>query len=233
MKTPTIQLAPIGRNYPGLALPGVEQIQGVTIDNPSGSWLLVMPPGDYVAPYTLQWSRGYSQAMSSIDILYVQGPAGQRSTLEGNTPSVVLDSDPAGFSDGVPLAFVTRGEQPEIDTVTVDLAIGFIPPPPAADVTHLLGGSLTKRLRIYSIAMTGAIGGQRPDTYNRVHAISGVNASLIAILENTPNKFSDYVQLNPPRDLLPGAEVLVSLDIVDFQAGDTAFATMLIQYGIL
>lgn len=101
MRTPQIVLT-IGRNAPAIAIPGVSQIRGVLIDNPSGAWLLLRPSNDYIPPYTIGFARSFDGAMSSISIEFPSsGPAGQVTTFAGDAPIVVLDSEPVGNNAGV------------------------------------------------------------------------------------------------------------------------------------
>lgn len=101
MRTPQIVLSPIGTNRPSLSIPGVSQIRGVLIDNPSGAWLLLMPTRDYIPPYTIGFSRSFEGGHASIDILFPSaGPAGEVTTFAGDPPLVVLDDEPVGNSVG-------------------------------------------------------------------------------------------------------------------------------------
>lgn len=141
----------IGRNLLNASLPAGET-RGVAIDNPCGSWLVLDATGDYIPPYTLGWARSLDNAVASVTIRFVTGPAGQLSTQTGDAPTVTLYSTPvansAGYADpGHP--FVTRGNQPERAYATGTfsmLGLGG-----GSATTALLAASLVKRLRVYSV----------------------------------------------------------------------------------
>lgn len=147
MRTPQIVLT-IGQDEPALAIPGVSQIRGVLIDNPSGAWLLLRPSNDYIPPYTIGFARSFSAAMASVAVEFpATGPAGQVTTFAGDEPIVVLDSDPVGNNAGV------SGGSPFIAQFTPILSSNKIIP----ITTSLGGGTLlftavpNKRYRLWTI----------------------------------------------------------------------------------
>lgn len=99
-QTPVIQLT-LGVNAPALSIPGVAQVRGILIDNPSGAWLLLRTTGDYIAPYTIGFARSFDTGHASVAIEFPSsGPAGQVTTLAGDRPRVILSSEPVGNSSG-------------------------------------------------------------------------------------------------------------------------------------
>jgi hypothetical protein len=81
--------------------PVAGQAHGIVIDNPSGSWLTVYPIGDFVPPYTLQWTRDFPYSIASATVRYTNGPSDQPSSQEGEPMTVWLDSEPVGASNGI------------------------------------------------------------------------------------------------------------------------------------
>lgn len=100
MRTPQMVLAPIGTDQPAISIPGTDQIRGALIDNPSGSWLLIQPGNTYIAPYTIGVALTFPGGITSLSVLYGDGPAGQVSTLQGDPPVIQLDTQPVEPSAG-------------------------------------------------------------------------------------------------------------------------------------
>lgn len=154
MRTPTITLAPIGTAYPALAIPGVGQIRGVLIDNPSGAWLLLRPTNDYIPPYTLGFARSFVGGVASVDVSY-QSPAGQVSTLAGDPATIILDTEPvpdsSGSSSGTPFV---GGFTPNLyASVSGSSQAGTI-------LATLIAGIAGKRIRLMTLNVNGyVIGG--------------------------------------------------------------------------
>jgi hypothetical protein len=90
----------VGSSLIAASLPGIDQIRGIIIDNPSGQWLYVMPARDFVPPYTLGWSRSFAQATLTISVTPGNGPAGQISTSQGDAVTIAIDSAAVGNSQG-------------------------------------------------------------------------------------------------------------------------------------
>ena len=57
-------------------------IHAIEINNPTGSWLLVAKQM-YLPPYTFQWVQGFHSGLSSVSVLFTNGPSGQASSLVG------------------------------------------------------------------------------------------------------------------------------------------------------
>lgn len=96
-------LIPIGAPGTGKRswnLPGSFQVAGLTIDNPSGSWLYIPADNTYIPPYTLGFAHSFAPTLSSIDILFANGPAGQVSTQLGDPPMAYIYDTPVAESAG-------------------------------------------------------------------------------------------------------------------------------------
>lgn len=92
------------------------QIGSVTIDNPSGSWLLVQPISRYVAPGTLGWTAQILPRRASISVNIVAAPTGGVTSAATGGPIVVhTDSeayaDDSGTDYGLQSAIVDLTEQ--------------------------------------------------------------------------------------------------------------------------
>jgi len=98
----TFPVAAVGTQHLGLTLPANRQIRGVSIDNPSGSWLLVTTTGDTVPPYTLGWSRFLNPPALTVGIRFINSPTGTLSNpiLDGGPIVVTLDTNPQPNSTG-------------------------------------------------------------------------------------------------------------------------------------
>jgi len=77
------------------------QIAGVSVDNPTGSWLNIPDVGD-VPPYTLQWTRGVSPTKSSISVVFAPSPAGTPSQEVGRTVKVTIFDSTLPDGQGYP-----------------------------------------------------------------------------------------------------------------------------------
>lgn len=101
-----------GQSLPSVALSGGTVIRGISIDNPTGSWLLVQNSLDYIPPYTLGWSKTLEYSAPSLTVLAGNGPTGQVGTATGSNWTLTIDSDPVTDSLGSPApgtAFVATG----------------------------------------------------------------------------------------------------------------------------
>ena len=92
--------SPVGTDLKSLVL-GYQQIRGVIVDNPSGSWLYMPEITGYCPPYTKAWSIDVNPTVASISFLFRDGPAGQVSTLQGDPIQVTLFDTPVGNSPGI------------------------------------------------------------------------------------------------------------------------------------
>lgn len=88
-------------------------IRGVTIDNLSGSWLLIPFTGQWIPPYVLGWASTLRPGALSFSVKYsATGPGGQISTALGSPMSLtvydspILNSGGTAFlnQDGTPIA---------------------------------------------------------------------------------------------------------------------------------
>jgi hypothetical protein len=91
------------------SLPNGTPIKGITIDNPSGSWLYIVSERQFVPPYTIGWSMPCSYEQSSVTVNAGQSPAGQVSTTQGDPWTLILDSEPVNADTGGPTkAFIDQ-----------------------------------------------------------------------------------------------------------------------------
>jgi hypothetical protein len=97
----TIPIGAIGTGKKSWTLSGDYQIAGVTVDNPSGSWLWIPADNTFVPPYTLGFAHSFAPTLSRIDILFANGPSGQLSTIEGDAPTAQIYDLPVAESAGV------------------------------------------------------------------------------------------------------------------------------------
>jgi hypothetical protein len=98
----TVTLFAAGKSAIQQSLYNSTPIRGVSIDNPTGSWLLLKSEQAYVPPYTIGWAMPLTYEQSSIDVVAGAGPSGQIATVAlGNDKwSLTLDSDPVAQSEG-------------------------------------------------------------------------------------------------------------------------------------
>lgn len=78
------------------------QIAGITIDNPSGSWLNVSGVNQGVPPYTLGWSAPLSPTQWRASVRFVASPSGTPSSTTGKPVTVRLHDTPVPASLGFP-----------------------------------------------------------------------------------------------------------------------------------
>lgn len=145
-RSPSVTAAGGAGDMVAMSMPAGEA-RSIVIDNPSGSWLLVLPLHDFVPPYILQWSRDFPYGVASATVRYVDGPATQPSSIEGDPFTAWLDSEPAGASNGIstpgsafrPLSTTTQ------DVLDTDTYLGL-------PIT-LIPSEIGKRARIYSFSI--------------------------------------------------------------------------------
>lgn len=112
----------IGVDGPNLTLPaGPKQIAGVTVDNPSGSWLRISPVEDYVPPYTMGWARTLSPASLSVNVRWTDSPSGTPSSQIGYPAIVTVYDTPIPYSDGA-ASGAQEIQQPRIGNIQQFLA---------------------------------------------------------------------------------------------------------------
>jgi hypothetical protein len=110
--TALLPIGTVGTGRQSWNLPGGYQIAGITIDNPSGSWLYIPQDHTFIAPYTLGFAHSFAPTLSRIDIRFANGPAGQVSTQQGDPPTAYIYDTPVGESAGqvstAGAAFITQ-----------------------------------------------------------------------------------------------------------------------------
>lgn len=214
-----------GASLRAITIPG-GHIQGIAIDNPSGSWLFVSTLDTYIPPFMQGFGATLPYGASSIDIIAGNGPSGQLGTTAGDPIVVDLSDTPVAPSPGVP--FVSRSEQPEWKTLAV-----IASPTNAADdqTTALLAGSLTKRLRIHRILV--AASSNRLTHFLSIFIARNIaGLPVISNLELNPNKTVDRDILGE-FDLALGEELRLTTFIVSPVVGDAETINIFIQYAIV
>lgn len=95
---------PIGRSLIAASLPA-GQIASVAIDNPSATWLQLFPGRDLIPPFTLGYARSFRPTITNLDVRAIKGPTTPLLTdgVVGDPVMVILNSEPIGFSAGVPM----------------------------------------------------------------------------------------------------------------------------------
>jgi hypothetical protein len=96
-----ITIGAVGTGRRSWNLPGSYQIAGLTIDNPSGSWLFIPADRTFIPPYVLGFAHSFAPTLASIDILFANGPAGEVSTQKGDPPVAIIYDKPVAESAGV------------------------------------------------------------------------------------------------------------------------------------
>lgn len=165
-----LRVIPVGTNLRSWVLPGGAQITAVTIDNKSGSWLLIPQDNTYIAPYTLGFAHNFSPSLLRIDILFVDGPAGQVSTLAGDPPLASIYDAPLAESAGV--ASQGAGFIVGFTPVQHFLALITILSIGVGVTGTLIAGIPNKRTRLLSIGITTLIYGSAGATHYDVYANS-------------------------------------------------------------
>lgn len=95
-----IPIGAIGTGKKSWQLAGGFQIAGVTIDNPSGSWLWIPDDNTFIPPYRLGFAHTFAPTQRQISILFSNGPSGQVSTIAGDDPSASIYDRPVAESAG-------------------------------------------------------------------------------------------------------------------------------------
>ncbi len=143
---------PLGQNALGITLPANQQIRGITIDNPSGSWLRVTGIEDFVPPFTMGWGANVNPARLTVDVLFADSPSGTASQLIGNMPVVTLYDYAVPASGGV-ASGVSQSQSP----TGTDMQTGvFFPPAPEIGVLVSLGLGPTPEQRIVPVRVYGS-----------------------------------------------------------------------------
>jgi hypothetical protein len=92
------------RNNPGVDFVNITgsawSIAGITIDNPSGSWLRITGIEQFIPPFTVGWSYPISPQQTSISVLFVDSPTGTPSSTFGSPVTIRLFDEPVSPSPG-------------------------------------------------------------------------------------------------------------------------------------
>lgn len=81
---------------------GTVQVEGIIVDNPSGSWLHVEGIDRYIPPYIMGWSFPVQPSMTSMTVRFVDSPSGSQSVQVGTPPTVYLLDTPVPAFSGTP-----------------------------------------------------------------------------------------------------------------------------------
>jgi hypothetical protein len=111
----------LGRDVIDASMGNARYIAGITIDNPSGSFLFVTGINQYVPPYVLGWSFPVDPQQPQISIKFVDSPSGSKSNLVGTPPSYTLSDTPVPAFPGFPSGSGARVTQvPPFSTIRGD-----------------------------------------------------------------------------------------------------------------
>lgn len=193
----------------GLTLPGSWQVQGVQVDNPSGSWLTVTAGGIwYVPPYTLGWAQLIAPALTTVDVRYVAvGPAAVNiSTQRGSPAQVTLASYPLVSSPGVASvdSLVTPAVLPA--AITTNTAASVILPSVAGS-----------RYRVFAFELTYDDPGSAASQSPCFGYLSGGVAGVMAYTSISRASPIDHGVLGQPFDFAPGEAISTQiLDLYGF-----------------
>lgn len=172
------------------------QIAGVSVDNPSGSWLRIPNIGD-IPPYVLGWSMPINPKAASIDVLFVASPSGTPSELVGNPVTVTISNMPLPANPGAPSGAV-QAQSP----VGAALQLATLAGPSANEAgstTVLVTPGVGKRIiPVQFVASLIANGNPTPEPYFGVISIRVVSGTgvtllpLIAISPEAPESTKDF-----------------------------------------
>jgi hypothetical protein len=129
---------PVGQDLRDASLGNSRFIQGIVIDNPSGSWLRVTGIEQYVPPYTVGWSYPVVPAAASLDVLFTDSPSGSPSELVGNPVTVNLYDELVPNHPGE-LSGALGNQEPGIAPISV-VEVGIITQ--GSVYTNLIAGAL-------------------------------------------------------------------------------------------
>lgn len=164
-------LIPIGAPGTGKRswnLPGSYQIAGLTIDNPSGSWLYIPADNTYIPPYTLGFAHSFAPTLSSIDILFANGPAGQVSTRLGDPPMAYIYDTPVAESAG------------QVSSAGASFVQGFTPVQTATLLQVVSPGGLLQ------VTLASGIANRRHRLLTFAANLLGMSAAYDDLLEPAP-----------------------------------------------
>lgn len=202
----------VGTSKQSWQLPGGYQIAGVVIHNPSGSWLHIPQDNSFVPPYTLGWAHSFSPKQARIDILFADGPAGQKSTTDGDNPQAqIYDltvAESAGVSSSGGQAFIEQSVEP----LFVLLQAQTCPESVGKTIIPVVGIPNT-RVRIYEISFCYAIDtGTNEQMDGSVKAFpngTGTSADQFAVGVITPEHPIERLTFDPPHNLPIGESLQI------------------------
>jgi hypothetical protein len=216
----TIYVTPLGVDKIAVSLPGIEQIRGMLVDNPSGSWLQIFPSRDFVPPYVLGYARSFPSGHASIDIRFTNGPAGQVSTLQGEAPTVIIDSNPVGVSEGSP-----SGAPFVQDFTPVLSSFRVVATTTVATTTTLLAAIANKRFRLLTFALAANTGAfpfiSHGQSRVKWRLLAGTNSSTDGILSGSLGPNDEL-----SREFVSGLDVPINTPINLYHAADFASRTL-------
>lgn len=100
--TTIIPVGAVGTGKKSWNIPNSNQIAGLLLDNPSGSWLFIPQDRTYIPPYTMGFQHSFSPTFARVDILFSNGPSGQVSTQQGDPVRATIYDVKIGDSPGTP-----------------------------------------------------------------------------------------------------------------------------------
>lgn len=142
-----------GASIQEASLPNGSLIRGISVDNPSGSWLFVKSEMVFIPPYTLGWALALSYAQTSVSVVAGPGPAGQTSTSAGDPWNLTVVTEPLSPSQGVP----TPGKNDIIPTAqSSNFAFNGLTAIAAnhTDIFNLVPGVAGKSVRLLTLSLS-------------------------------------------------------------------------------
>ena len=145
--------SPVGTDIIGFSK--AYPIGGVSIDNPTNSWLSVntLPGGVFVPPMVLGWATPLAAPKASIDVRFVASPFGTSlSVLSGSPISVTIyENSPENsiaLSPGIPIS------QPPSNLLLASAILPFTPANVLSSITLIAapGAGFQHRLWAFSFA---------------------------------------------------------------------------------
>lgn len=204
-----ITIGAVGTGKRSWVLPSDFQVAGVTIDNPSGSWLWIPQDNTFIAPYTLGFAHSFHPTLSRVDILFANGPAGQISTQQGDKPTATIYDKPvadsAGQTSSEGSSFVEQFTPVLVSTAQV------IVPYSTGVSTVILAAIANKRYRVLtSEVMLNPFSGNPPINYDSpINYAFLQDAGLIAMILGrvSPEHPSDVRQFPGGMDFPVGGAI--------------------------
>lgn len=203
-----------GANLNSAQITAGHYIQSIMVDNPTGSWLLISADNTFVPPYTIGFAHVLEYSATQLDVTFVNGPAGQLSTNftgQNDRVRVTLYDSVIPSSGGADASqFVNNQLQPETAYVQLGGLVSAANTP-SLKTSTILGGSLTKRIRVYDLMLWWALSDNGPGTRLigefQAFFYSSAFANILGVLNINANHETDYKVLSPPITLPVGVEV--------------------------